>query len=72
MPSPGPIEFVIILAIAVMVAIPVVIIVNVLRSHAQAAGSDRDPAMDLLRQRLAKGEIDEIEFQRLRATLQGR
>lgn len=70
MPSAGPIEFMIIVAIAAMFAIPVVIIVNILRSNARAAGVDRDPAMDLLRQRLAKGEIDEPEFQRLRSTLQ--
>jgi uncharacterized membrane protein len=60
----------IIAAIAAIFVIPVVIVVNILRSNASAA--DRDPAMGLLRQRLAKGEIDETEFQRLRSALQGR
>jgi uncharacterized membrane protein len=70
MPSPGPVEFMIIAAIAAIFVIPVVIVVNILRSNASAA--DRDPAMGLLRQRLAKGEIDESEFQRLRSALQSR
>jgi uncharacterized membrane protein len=60
----------IIAAIAAIFVIPVVIVVNILRSNARAA--DRDPAVDLLRQRLAKGEIDETEFQRLRSALQTR
>jgi putative membrane protein len=72
MPSPGPIEILVIIAIAAMFVIPVVIVVNLLRSNTRAAGSDRDPAIDILRQRLAKGEIDESEFQRLRSALQSR
>jgi putative membrane protein len=72
MPSPGPTEILVIIAIAAMFVIPVVIVVNLLRSNTRSAGSDRDPAIDILRQRLAKGEIDEIEFQRLRSALQGR
>jgi uncharacterized membrane protein len=31
----------------------------------------RDPALDALRTRLAQGEIDELEFRRLRSILQG-
>ena len=36
------------------------------------ATTPRDPAMDALRTRLANGEIDEAEFQRLRSVLQSR
>lgn len=70
MPSAGPVEFMIIVAIAAMFVIPVVIVVNILRSNASAA--DRDPAVGLLRQRLVKGEIDEAEYRRLRSVLHGR
>lgn len=72
MPSAGPLEFLIILVIAAMFVIPVVVIVWALRSNAFAALRERDPAIEVLRQRLAKGEIDEVEYTRLRSALQGR
>jgi uncharacterized membrane protein len=36
---------------------------------ASADGHRRDPALDALRVRLANGEIDEAEYERLRAAL---
>jgi uncharacterized membrane protein len=35
-----------------------------------AATPARDPALDALRTRLAQGEIDELEYHRLRSILQ--
>lgn len=73
MPSPGPLELVIILAIIAIFAVPIVLIVAFARrgrSGVFVAPPARDPALDALRTRLATGEIDEAEYQRLRATLQ--
>jgi Predicted membrane protein len=57
-----------------MFALPVVAVVLYLRglhSRPPTATPERDPAMDVLRQRFAKGEIDEVEYKRLRSALQG-
>jgi uncharacterized membrane protein len=73
MPSPGPLEFIIILAIIAIFVVPVVLILAFARRarpSAVVAPPGRDPALDALRTRLATGEIDESEYQRLRATLQ--
>jgi uncharacterized membrane protein len=73
MPSPGPLELIIILAIIAIFVIPIVLIVAFARRgrpSVVAAAPMRDPALDALRTRLAAGEIDEAEYQRLRATLQ--
>ena len=73
MPSAGPLELVIILAIVAIFVVPIVLIVAFARRgrpSAVVAPPARDPALDALRTRLAAGEIDEAEYQRLRATLQ--
>jgi uncharacterized membrane protein len=73
MPSPGPLELIIILAIIAIFVVPIVLIVAFAqrgRPSAVITAPARDPALDALRTRLASGEIDEAEYQRLRATLQ--
>ena len=73
MPSPGPLELIIILAIIAIFVVPIVLIVAFARRGRPSvvvAPPARDPALDALRTRLASGEIDEAEYQRLRATLQ--
>ncbi len=65
MPSIGPTELIIILVIVAMfVVIPYLLIKAVVRTN------QRDTAMDTLRTRLASGEIDQAEYERLRSTLQ--
>ena len=73
MPSAGPVELIIILAIIAIFVVPIVLIVAFARRgrpRVVVAPPARDPALDALRTRLASGEIDEAEYQRLRATLQ--
>ena len=71
MPSPGPLELIIILAIIAIFVVPIVLIVAfAARRPSVVVAPARDPALDALRIRLASGEIDEAEYQRLRATLQ--
>ena len=73
MPSPGPLELIIILAIIAIFVVPIVLIVAFARRGRPSAVITvpaRDPALDALRTRLASGEIDEAEYQHLRATLQ--
>ena len=65
MPSIGPTELIIILIIVAMfVVIPYLLIKAVVRTNR------RDTAMDTLRTRLASGEIDQAEYERLRSALQ--
>ena len=45
---------------------------RVLHRYMPATSVPRDPALDVLRTRLASGEIDEVEFQRLRSVLGSR
>ena len=73
MPSAGPVELILILAIIAIFVVPIVLIVAFARRGRPSvvvAPPARDPALDALRTRLASGEIDEAEYQRLRATLQ--
>jgi len=73
MPNPGPLELIIILAIIAIFVVPLLLIVAFARRGRPtvvAAPPPRDPALDALRTRLAAGEIDEAEYQRLRAMLQ--
>jgi uncharacterized membrane protein len=73
MPSAGPVELILILAIMAIFVVPILLIVAVARRgrpSVVAAPPARDPALDALRSRLATGEIDEAEYQRLRAVLQ--
>jgi putative membrane protein len=68
MPAPGPLEILVILAIVARFALPLVALIVLLRRR---PAPDRvDPAMETLRTRFAKGEIDEAEYLRLRSTLQ--
>jgi uncharacterized membrane protein len=65
MPSIGPTELVIIFVIlAMFVVIPYLLIKGIVRA------SRPDTAMDALRTRLATGEIDQAEYERLRSILQ--
>jgi uncharacterized membrane protein len=68
MPTPGPIELVIVLAIAFLfIGVPILLIRSI---RANRPVPERDPALDALRTRFAAGEIDETEFERLRSVLQ--
>jgi uncharacterized membrane protein len=78
MPNVGPVEILVttVAFIAVMLAIVlvcyavIVSVARVLHRTMPATTPPRDPALDALRTRLANGEIDEAEFQRLRSILQ--
>jgi uncharacterized membrane protein len=59
-------------AIVLLVYAMIVLVARTLHRFMPATTPPRDPAMDALRTRLANGEIDEAEFQRLRSILQGR
>lgn len=76
MPTVGPIELVIVLMIfAMVVVVPIALILAVVRRGRTATGPAAfpgDAALDALRARLANGDIDEIEFERLRSVLQRR
>ncbi len=50
----------------------VVAFARVLHRYMPALSKPPDPALDVLRTRLASGEIDESEFQRLRSVLGSR
>jgi uncharacterized membrane protein len=67
MPSVGSLELVVILLIWLFFIGIVVATFRLVRRGARAT----DPAMDALRTRLARGEIDEAEYLRLKAVLQG-
>ena len=74
MPTAGPLEYTLVIGMIVLVVIVAyALIVSVARGlhHAMPATTPpRDPALDALRTRLANGEIDEAEFERLRSILQ--
>jgi uncharacterized membrane protein len=73
MPSVGAVDLLIILAIIAIFVVPIMLIVAFVgraRPRAVVAPPARDPALDALRTRLAAGEIDEGEYQRLLAVLQ--
>ena len=76
MPPLGPAELAIILTIwAMIVLVPIALIVALVRRGRAATGPAAfpgDPALDALRTRFANGDIDEIEFERLRLVLQHR
>jgi len=61
-----------ILLLAAVVAIVVLIVWIVRRNSAPTAGALGEDAGEVLRRRFASGEIDEEEFQRRRAILEGR
>ncbi len=78
MPEVGAVE-VILTAIAGIVTIGIVVlagyativlVARILHRSLPATTPPRDPALDALRTRLATGEIDEAEYERLRSVLQ--
>ena len=76
MPNVGGGEILVIIAtfavMVLIVAAAYALIVLLARAlHGSASEGPRDPAMDALRTRLAKSEIDEPEFERLRTVLHG-
>jgi uncharacterized membrane protein len=66
MPTPGVLEFVLI-ATQVLLYIAIIVVIGriVVRFLRRP-----DPAMDALRTRFANGDIDELEYERLRSVLQ--
>ena len=79
MPTVGPLEYTLTFAYG-LVAIVVVIVffyalivlaARVLHRVLPATPTQEDPALATLRQRFARGEIDEDEYQRQRSVLQG-
>lgn len=79
MPSVGPFETVLsivygIVVVGVMVLLfyaMVVLAARVLHRFMPPTSPPRDPALDAVRMRFARGEIDEAEYERLRSTLRG-
>jgi uncharacterized membrane protein len=73
-PNAGIVELILVLAtIVIFVVVAYAVIVLAARTMHRvmpATTPPRDPAMDALRIRLANGEIDEPEYERLRSTLQ--
>jgi uncharacterized membrane protein len=73
-PNIGLVELLLIIVeIALFVAIvaaTVVVFARAVRHKTPPTTPTHDPAMDTLRTRLANGEIDEPEYERLRSTLQ--
>ena len=67
MPSPGPLELLIIVVIGLMVVAPIILVARLVLTRSQPRP---DPALDVLRTRFANGEIDEVEYERLRSALQ--
>ncbi|MDO8483408.1 MAG: SHOCT domain-containing protein, partial [Candidatus Limnocylindrales bacterium] len=60
----------VVLVIVLLFYALIVLIARTLHRFMPATTPPRDPALDALRTRLAQGEIDEAEFQRLRSILQ--
>ena len=60
----------VVLVIVLLLYALIVLIARTLHRFMPATTPPRDPALDALRTRLAQGEIDEAEFQRLRSILQ--
>ena len=65
-----PIGIAELVAVAVVWALWIGVIVVIGRGLLSLVRRRRDPAMDALRTRYARGEIDEAEYHRLRSTLQ--
>ena len=67
MPSVGLAELLVTVVIAAIYLVPLAIVVALIRRRRTPA----DDPDDLLRVRLARGEIDEAEFRRLSSALRG-
>ncbi len=74
MPNVGLPEIVVILlSIGLMILVPytsIVLLARGLHRVMPATTTPRDPALDALRVRFANGDIDQMEFERLRSVLQ--
>lgn len=57
--------------IALLFYVLIVVVARTMHRFMPATPPPRDQALDVLRLRLAQGEIDELEYQRLRSILQG-
>jgi uncharacterized membrane protein len=68
MPTTGPLELLVTLVIAAIYLVPLAIVIVLIRRWRSRAN---DP-IDVLRVRLARGEIDEPEFERLSLVIRGR
>jgi uncharacterized membrane protein len=72
MPNVGGLELVFLALIAMIwVVVPVTIVLLVRANRTRNIRPTSDPALDALRVRLANGEIDDREYERLRTLLQG-
>ena len=74
MPDVAPIltlaySIAVVLVLALLAYALIVGVARVLHRFMPATTPPRDPALDVLRTRLAKGEISEIEFERLRSVM---
>lgn len=67
MPTTGPVELLVTLAIAAIYLIPVAVVIVLIRRWRSRAS---DP-IDVLRVRFARGEIDQPEFERLSSVIRG-
>ena len=67
MPSVGIADLLVTIAIGAIYLVPLAILVTLIRRRRTPAS---DP-LDVLRVRLARGEIDESEFQRLSSVIRG-
>ena len=73
MPNVGLVEYVIVIGMIVALALVAYALIvgfaRMLHHVMPATTPPRDPALDALRTRLAKGEIDDLEFERLRSVM---
>lgn len=62
--------FLMIIAIAVVLGIVIIVIIAVLRATVSPARQTDDSALRILRERFARGEISEEEYEKARRTLE--
>ena len=76
MPPVGLVDFLYVIAVfgvfVLMAYAVIVLVARTLHRFMPATRPPRDPALDALRTRLATGDIDDAEYERLRHVLQRR